>query len=903
MARFNSFLSGGNSVNSEMFGSNALYDINTLTDGTIREGYLDAIMQSGTQNIRFPGGLVEIDFNVMRMDNGALRAEVINFFDDLREINFDGADVSVTIVLPTQSFIPTDEYRDFVREVSAQYGDLVSGFELGNEYSLGARNPDGLFSGHPEGALVRPTEFGISEVTYGQQVQRIAVAVEQGIRMAISDDPQFLSNFDPDILMQISDIVGAASSFRGTNDHGAADMAILSQISPSVMALIDGFVGHYYYNNAHQDSELFDGLWRETRSFPERIESWHSSLQERFGSSFSHNDISFTEWNTNIRTHDQHGLKAGSILAKQFEYMIEMGADSAFVWPLQHNTNTSIAGHFSDSIADLSPAGRVFATLNELLNPNLNDGTLFGLSEVSFSWLDQRLDVAGYNSEYESVFVISNRSGETVSENIHFANGFGSVVDGTLYTIGIETSSSDGLAMGGNDEGRGRIARRTIDVDELRSLQALPFFDAGNLNHIKLVNGVYKTYLLDASHYIPKFSGAQTIDEFWVVTEPDVSGSLLVDDGALSTTDDWVDLQLNPYEIAIVHVEHSRDISGTEAHEVIHGGVGADSVLARGGDDSIFGYSGDDTLKGGWGNDTLDGGEGDNYLVGSVGDDTFIMSSGQSTVSGGDGIDSVDYSNANPSILVDLLFERINARDAEGDSFTGVENLIGTRGADNIRGTLENNQLFGGDNVDYIFGRRGNDTLTGGIGDDVLFGGVGADVLNGGEHRDRAQYSESLSPVRVDLVSPHTNTGEAYGDVFVSIEDLAGSRFGDSLFGDNGNNRLFGREGNDSLLGRYGDDYLNGGSGDDLLIGGHADDILRGGTGADVFVFSEGHDVIEDFNLLEDSLEIHNSAFDGFDAGAVEAVNGNVLVHIDQENSITLLGISLVQFGDHFGFS
>ena len=81
MARFNSFESTGNLVKSEMFGANALFNINTLTDGTVREGYLDAILQSGTQNIRFPGGLVEIDFNVMRIDDGNLRAEVSNFLE------------------------------------------------------------------------------------------------------------------------------------------------------------------------------------------------------------------------------------------------------------------------------------------------------------------------------------------------------------------------------------------------------------------------------------------------------------------------------------------------------------------------------------------------------------------------------------------------------------------------------------------------------------------------------------------------------------------------------------------------------------------------------------------------------------------------------------------------------
>ncbi|MGH1421183.1 MAG: hypothetical protein ACRBEQ_05150 [Hyphomonas sp.] len=236
-------------------------------------------------------------------------------------------------------------------------------------------------------------------------------------------------------------------------------------------------------------------------------------------------------------------------------------------------------------------------------------------------------------------------------------------------------------------------------------------------------------------------------------------------------------------------------------------------------------------------------------LQGSAGDDILRGLAGADTLRGGAGSDTVSYEDSRGSLRVDLLFAHINTNVAAGDTYSSIENIIGSQGFDNLRGTYGDNYIAGGRNVDYIFGRRGDDTLEGGIGDDVLFGGVGRDTLIGGSHRDRAQYSESLTAIVADLAMPRFNTGEAAGDSYSGIEDLAGGAYGDSLFGDRGANRLFGREGADRLTGREGDDYLNGGAHQDWLDGGLGNDVLRGGTHADTFVFSAGQDRIEDFRL------------------------------------------------------
>lgn len=313
----------------------------------------------------------------------------------------------------------------------------------------------------------------------------------------------------------------------------------------------------------------------------------------------------------------------------------------------------------------------------------------------------------------------------------------------------------------------------------------------------------------------------------------------------------------------------------------IIGTNGADQLIGTAGFDVIVGRAGNDVLNGGQGNDTLNGGEGGDMLI------------------GGSGIDAADYDGSRGSLRVDLMFPQINTNVARGDTYSSIENLYGSVGFDNLRGTQDDNMIWGRANVDYIFGRRGDDTLDGGVGDDVLFGGLGSDDLRGGVNRDRAQYSESQTALQLDLANPGRNTGEAAGDRYTDIEDLAGGQFADTISGDGGSNRLFGREREDRLDGRWGDDYLNGGAHSDTLIGGPGDDTLRGGSHADTFVFDTGHDVIEDFHLHQrDMIHINarelpfsvNTSADWVVAQFASVSQGNVVFDFGRFGSLTLEG-------------
>lgn len=89
-------------------------------------------------------------------------------------------------------------------------------------------------------------------------------------------------------------------------------------------------------------------------------------------------------------------------------------------------------------------------------------------------------------------------------------------------------------------------------------------------------------------------------------------------------------------------------------------------------------------------------------------------------------------------------------------------------------------------------------------------------------------------------------------------DELTGSNI--NKFGDH----LYGGDGNDTLSGLAGDDYLEGGAGGDILLGGTGDDTLVGGAGTDTYRFGTGWGVdrIIDSDGLG-SIEVNGQALTG----------------------------------------
>ena len=274
----------------------------------------------------------------------------------------------------------------------------------------------------------------------------------------------------------------------------------------------------------------------------------------------------------------------------------------------------------------------------------------------------------------------------------------------------------------------------------------------------------------------------------------------------------------------------------------IEGLVGSrfgDNLRGNGTANRLEGGEGDDILSGRAGGDVLLGGEGADVLRGGGGADFLI---------GGTGRDAASYSDANAGVRADLQAPSTNVNAAQGDSYTGIENLEGSAFADTLLGDDAPNLVRGLGGADNLFGRGGNDILRGNAGadelygqsgNDVMGGGGGGDRLDGGAGTDTASYSDAFGGVVASLANATGNRGDAFGDSYVSIENLEGSRFGDVLTGDNGANLLLGFGGDDVVSGRGGNDVLFGGNGGDVLLGGLGADRLIGGTGRDAASYAD----------------------------------------------------------------
>ncbi|WP_350335316.1 calcium-binding protein [Coralliovum pocilloporae] len=257
---------------------------------------------------------------------------------------------------------------------------------------------------------------------------------------------------------------------------------------------------------------------------------------------------------------------------------------------------------------------------------------------------------------------------------------------------------------------------------------------------------------------------------------------------------------------------------------VVGSRTGNDSLTGDSGANWLRGFGGNDSLRGAGGNDRLEGGDGKDRLEGGQGADQLNGGSGSS--------DLAIYSGSSTGVTVNLTNGTGSGGDAQGDTLSNIEWIAGSRHNDVLTGNSANNVLYGNGGEDRLFGEGGNDTLNA--------NGSGADYLDGGSGIDTVRYYNSRSGVTVNLTDNSKNRGDAAGDVYVSIENVIGSRTGnDDLTGDSGANWLRGFGGNDSLRGAGGNDSVEGGDGKDRLEGGQGADRLDGGSGSnDLAVYS-----------------------------------------------------------------
>jgi Ca2+-binding RTX toxin-like protein len=228
---------------------------------------------------------------------------------------------------------------------------------------------------------------------------------------------------------------------------------------------------------------------------------------------------------------------------------------------------------------------------------------------------------------------------------------------------------------------------------------------------------------------------------------------------------------------------YSDVLTGDGDANVLDGSDGHDTLNGLEGQDFLLGSDGGDILRGGANGDFLDGGLDDDSLLGDGGDDTLLQAGntadGADFLSGGEGIDSADYSFRSTAVVADPGGGRDDGEDANGDGVAeeldevgrDVEDLIGGSGNDTLTGDGRNNRLEGGAGTDSLNGHGGDDLFVSrdGAADSVACGdgqdSVTADnqdaVSADCEAVARAAVGETGRPAEAQPLQPPVPTPEA----------------------------------------------------------------------------------------------------------------------------------------------
>lgn len=301
--------------------------------------------------------------------------------------------------------------------------------------------------------------------------------------------------------------------------------------------------------------------------------------------------------------------------------------------------------------------------------------------------------------------------------------------------------------------------------------------------------------------------------------------------------------------------------------EADYGSVGIGVVFGTNFDDVLRGDAGENFLIGGDGNDTLEGRRGPDHLYGYSGSDTYVFTGSnlgndmigervREFTAQSDGTDTLDFSQFDSAVNLDLSPTvqmqtvsannlTLNAPTQNPENDLGlIENVFGSRFSDTIRGNAFANKIQGMNGNDILEGRGGDDELIGGHDNDsYVFSGyyLGHDTIHESSYllvgTDTLVFSGFSSGISLDLRLATRQTIVA-GNLELtldngaggaaSIENVFGSSFNDTIYGNDQGNWISGGVGNDTIYGLGGGDTLIGNVGTDTLYGGEDNDYLYG---------------------------------------------------------------------------
>ena len=261
-----------------------------------------------------------------------------------------------------------------------------------------------------------------------------------------------------------------------------------------------------------------------------------------------------------------------------------------------------------------------------------------------------------------------------------------------------------------------------------------------------------------------------------------------------------------------------------------------------------------------------------------------------------------------------------------------ISTIIGTTGDDILQGTANVDEISTGLGADTVSALAGNDTITltadsiwsagyaaknvsniSSVGtnqmitldglnrfSDVIDGGADIDTLNLTTGDDAFFIDDVYSAHHSSLTLSSTTQGIDSIARVVNLEVINAGAGNDIVDLTSANFTLTnaveinGEAGNDILWGSNGNDTINGGEGDDSIFGGTGSDILTGGIGFDTFQFTAtaANDIITDFSLTDDSIQLYHRAEDNHTNTNLSLTSGVLTWDVDSTSNDVFIDLS-----------
>ncbi len=132
-------------------------------------------------------------------------------------------------------------------------------------------------------------------------------------------------------------------------------------------------------------------------------------------------------------------------------------------------------------------------------------------------------------------------------------------------------------------------------------------------------------------------------------------------------------------------------VAGDEGNDAIDGGSGDDRLSGGSGNDTLLGQAGKDHLVGDEGADVLVGGGDEDIVMGGAGNDTIAGEGDpyRTNMTGGDGLDTLDYSSVSQSITIDLSEGKASGEEIGDDTISNFGGGPDRSGDDSVTASLE----------------------------------------------------------------------------------------------------------------------------------------------------------------------------------------------------------------------